>query len=376
MTPEELIMLLGQGGLMSQGIQPIPEPQMEPASLAETMDPAMGMGDPQQNDIYAQLFKLFAPQFTSPDEEFQKRNRQDAMLAAGAGMLSGEDLMAGMGRAGGAFQQVRREGRETEQRRLDLRAREEALNQARQMTAMARMQSAGRETQPKTPTSYQNREQTLEEHLARLEASENPEDWALHSRISSVPPELGWEMLQEHLMPEPSDLKSPERIAQDLEIFEAEERIRARFAPDTLRNVPGEGVVNINRNNPQGGAEVVPGTEPGPPPPRITGETVYEDLISDPKNMQSSSVMFALPALGLDEDASWNASEDIMDDESGRTALWYINRWYEQETGKPLSQISPVESMRAFAMYIASTPQAQGVMGVDDSTLALELPQQ
>jgi hypothetical protein len=86
-------------------------------------------------EIYKRLFGIFAPQFSAPSEDFEKQNRRDAILAAGAAMLSGGDLMEGMGRAGQAFGQQMYDRRQDEQRRLDLRSREDALSRYRAASA-------------------------------------------------------------------------------------------------------------------------------------------------------------------------------------------------------------------------------------------------
>ncbi len=122
----------------SGGLLGLQQPPQYPMGLAETMQP------PEQDPyaIYEKLFAMFQPEFSSPSEDFMKQNRRDAILAAGAAMLSGSNLSEGMGRAGQAFSETSYNRQQDEQKRLDLRSQAGALGKYRGASAAASMESA------------------------------------------------------------------------------------------------------------------------------------------------------------------------------------------------------------------------------------------
>lgn len=104
----------------NQGMSPV-------SGLSETMQT-------QEEDPYATLqriMEMFAPQFQSPSEDWQKQNKRDSMFAAGAAMLGGSDPLQGLGSAGQAYIQTKKGLEQQQQQMLDTRSQADALSKYR-----------------------------------------------------------------------------------------------------------------------------------------------------------------------------------------------------------------------------------------------------
>jgi hypothetical protein len=96
--------------------------------LAETMQAPQGQ---DAYDVYEKLFAMFAPEFSSPSEDWRKQAMANAIGMAGSAMLGGDTFSQGQAAAFPAFHQSMYGQEQDEQRRLDLRSREDALSRYR-----------------------------------------------------------------------------------------------------------------------------------------------------------------------------------------------------------------------------------------------------
>ena len=302
------------------------------ASLQEAMRPPEG--GPEA--LYERLFELFAPQFSSPSEEWKKQNFRDSILAAGAAMLSGEDLMEGLGRAGMAFSQTRYDRGQDEQQKLDLRAREDALSRYRAASASG--------------IGDQEPDYELAKDPALLRWKEQ-QRWLLENKPKEEPAVYNPE----------TDIPTQRR-----KYYEEQGWGDANSSAPTMRTNPAW---TYNENTREWSPPVGEG---GEDIPKVSFKEFAQELASDPKTRKNYFDMFVFPTLSKEEQEDYKLIGAGSDAPIEDNTPWYIRRFVAQQLGMNPASISYQDAINWFADYVYKSVGAPPQFS--DIQLANELP--